>query len=411
MGHRRRHRVWSQGSPASIAVWHPGSWQSLQIAYAKVNLNIVNVTTTSEVVFFSSRVPGEYETLQPSEIVGFGGTASYDSTLNGKVLDLAIREAVNNLVNGIETGAWRPANEETDDDALFPSFLLLVSGLLLSACARGRQTLYNWEQYQGVVYQHMQVTTPGSEAQIDAGKTSKKRAPGAGCATGLSRSPRHAVRPARQGCPDSQSSSNREAPLPRIGPFMNFLMSNKKERPNDPAPPPCPRWAPSSWAAVHRAPVTTTATSRESRPTSILVLPPVNHSPDIKAGPSLQSQITYPLAESGYYVLPVAVTNETFQQNGVTEPADIQALPSRSSTRSTVPIPPSTSTSRSTAPAIWSSPARQWSPPVPAWWICAPASCCGKAVPAPAVPSSRAIGGGLIACCWWWRWSIRLPTP
>ena len=66
---------------------------------------------------------------------------------------------------------------------------------------------------------------------------------------------------------------------------------------------------------------------KESRPTSILVLPPVNHSPDVKAGASLQSQITYPLAESGYYVLPVAVTNETFRQNGVTEPTDIHALP------------------------------------------------------------------------------------
>ena len=73
---------------------------------AKVNLNIVNVTT-SEVVF-SSQGAGEYE-LSNREIVGFGGTASYDSTLNGKVLDLAIREAVNNLVSGIETGAWRPA--------------------------------------------------------------------------------------------------------------------------------------------------------------------------------------------------------------------------------------------------------------------------------------------------------------
>ena len=77
-----------------------------QIAYAKVNLNIVKVTT-SEVVF-SSQGAGEYE-LSNREIVGFGGTASYDSTLNGKVLDLAIREAVNNLVSGIETGAWRPA--------------------------------------------------------------------------------------------------------------------------------------------------------------------------------------------------------------------------------------------------------------------------------------------------------------
>ncbi|MGL6473815.1 DUF799 domain-containing protein [Aeromonas hydrophila] len=65
---------------------------------------------------------------------------------------------------------------------------------------------------------------------------------------------------------------------------------------------------------------------KESKPTSILVLPPLNHSPDVKAGASLQSQITLPLAESGYYVLPVAVTNETFRQNGVTEAADIHAL-------------------------------------------------------------------------------------
>ncbi|WP_145483809.1 CsgG/HfaB family protein, partial [Yersinia aldovae] len=77
-----------------------------QVAYAKVNLNIVNVKT-SEVVF-SSQGAGEY-TLSNREVIGFGGTASYDSTLNGKVLDLAIREAVNNLVAGIESGTWQPA--------------------------------------------------------------------------------------------------------------------------------------------------------------------------------------------------------------------------------------------------------------------------------------------------------------
>ncbi|NBN75858.1 CsgG/HfaB family protein [Proteus sp. G2615] len=78
-----------------------------QVAYAKVNLNVVNVNT-SEVVF-SSQGAGEYE-LSNREIIGFGGTASYDSTLNGKVLDLAIREAVNNLVAGIESNAWQPSN-------------------------------------------------------------------------------------------------------------------------------------------------------------------------------------------------------------------------------------------------------------------------------------------------------------
>jgi len=76
-----------------------------QVAYAKVNLNIVNIST-SEVVY-STQGAGEYA-LSNREIVGFGGTASYDSTLNGKVLDLAMREAINHLVDGINAGAWNP---------------------------------------------------------------------------------------------------------------------------------------------------------------------------------------------------------------------------------------------------------------------------------------------------------------
>ena len=73
-------------------------------AYSKVNLNIVDVRT-SEVVF-STQGAGEYE-LSNREVLGFGGTAGYDSTLNGKVLSLAIIEAVNNLVNGLENGAFK----------------------------------------------------------------------------------------------------------------------------------------------------------------------------------------------------------------------------------------------------------------------------------------------------------------
>ncbi|WP_114152889.1 CsgG/HfaB family protein [Chromobacterium haemolyticum] len=76
-----------------------------QIAYAKVNLNIVKVAT-SEVVY-STQGAGEYS-LSNREIIGFGGTASYDSTLNGKVLDLAMREAVNRLTAAIDSGAWQP---------------------------------------------------------------------------------------------------------------------------------------------------------------------------------------------------------------------------------------------------------------------------------------------------------------
>jgi curli biogenesis system outer membrane secretion channel CsgG len=44
--------------------------------------------------------------LSNREVLGFGGTASYDATLNGKVLDLAMREAVNSLVSGRDAGQW-----------------------------------------------------------------------------------------------------------------------------------------------------------------------------------------------------------------------------------------------------------------------------------------------------------------
>lgn len=76
-----------------------------QIAYSKVSINVVNIQT-SEVVY-SVQGAGEYS-LSNREVLGFGGTASYDSTLNGKVLDLAIREAVSRLVDGIESGKWKP---------------------------------------------------------------------------------------------------------------------------------------------------------------------------------------------------------------------------------------------------------------------------------------------------------------
>jgi len=76
-----------------------------QIAYAKVSLNIIDIVT-SEVVY-SVQGAGEYE-LSSREIIGFGGTSGYDSTLNGKVLDLAIREAVDRLTGAIDSGVWKP---------------------------------------------------------------------------------------------------------------------------------------------------------------------------------------------------------------------------------------------------------------------------------------------------------------
>lgn len=65
---------------------------------------------------------------------------------------------------------------------------------------------------------------------------------------------------------------------------------------------------------------------RQSRPASILVLPPLNSSPDIAATYSMLSQVTLPLAESGYYVFPVSLVDETFRQNGLHNPGEMHEV-------------------------------------------------------------------------------------
>lgn len=66
---------------------------------------------------------------------------------------------------------------------------------------------------------------------------------------------------------------------------------------------------------------------RASNPRSILVLPPVNQSLDTRASYSFLTHVSMPLAEGGYYVFPVAVVEETFRENGLTNPDEIHALP------------------------------------------------------------------------------------
>ena len=66
---------------------------------------------------------------------------------------------------------------------------------------------------------------------------------------------------------------------------------------------------------------------RQSKPQSILVMPPLNQTPEVTAQAGVLSRATLPLAESGYYVLPVAVTEETFRQNGIISAQDAQELP------------------------------------------------------------------------------------
>jgi hypothetical protein len=63
-----------------------------------------------------------------------------------------------------------------------------------------------------------------------------------------------------------------------------------------------------------------------AKPASILVLPPQNNSPDVKATAAVLAQMTYPLAETGYYVVPVALMDVAFKENGITTAADAQAV-------------------------------------------------------------------------------------
>jgi len=72
-----------------------------QVAYSKISLNIVDVLTSE--VIYSTQGAGEYE-LSSRQVIGFGSSAGYDSTLNGKVLDFAIKETVRNMVRDLENG-------------------------------------------------------------------------------------------------------------------------------------------------------------------------------------------------------------------------------------------------------------------------------------------------------------------
>lgn len=64
---------------------------------------------------------------------------------------------------------------------------------------------------------------------------------------------------------------------------------------------------------------------KASRPKSILVLPPINNSPDVTATYSVMAVATKPLSEAGYYVMPVTMVAEAFKENGLTQPTDMHA--------------------------------------------------------------------------------------
>ncbi len=62
-------------------------------------------------------------------------------------------------------------------------------------------------------------------------------------------------------------------------------------------------------------------------PRSILVLPPLNESTDVRGTYSYLSTVTFPLAELGYYVFPVAVVDQFLKENGMPTAGEMHQVP------------------------------------------------------------------------------------
>ncbi len=68
---------------------------------------------------------------------------------------------------------------------------------------------------------------------------------------------------------------------------------------------------------------------RAYRPRSVLVIPPLNDSTDLKATYGVLSTVTRPLAEMGYYVFPVAVIDQFLKENGMPTAGEMNQIPLR----------------------------------------------------------------------------------
>jgi len=56
---------------------------------------------------------------------------------------------------------------------------------------------------------------------------------------------------------------------------------------------------------------------RAAKPRSILILPPMSNSTDVRATYSYLSTVTMPVAEKGFYVFPVAMIDQMMKENGM----------------------------------------------------------------------------------------------
>jgi len=65
---------------------------------------------------------------------------------------------------------------------------------------------------------------------------------------------------------------------------------------------------------------------KQSKPSSILILPPINNSVEVGAETAVLSALIRPVAEAGYYVIPPTLMSEIFRQNGFNQSAEIHKI-------------------------------------------------------------------------------------
>jgi hypothetical protein len=75
-----------------------------QVAYAKVNVRLIDVRTGQ--VIYSAEGDGEAQS-EAGSVLGVGARAGYDSTLNDKAISAAISKLVNNIIETLMDKPWR----------------------------------------------------------------------------------------------------------------------------------------------------------------------------------------------------------------------------------------------------------------------------------------------------------------
>jgi len=67
--------------------------------------------------------------------------------------------------------------------------------------------------------------------------------------------------------------------------------------------------------------------SDTEKPVSIVVVPAINNSTAADAANLVNSTLTIPFADNGYYVLPISIVSDIFKREGIIEGSQIQNIP------------------------------------------------------------------------------------